>query len=100
VQTLYNLKQIRASATLVPNDDGFKAWACRGCPIEPGGNVGGDAELPGLEDDSPHTAGSLALVLEELVQSVLRGVELERLKRPEFRSKLERLFCKKWNVGM
>ena len=59
-----------------------------------------DAKLSGFEDDSPHPASLLALLLEELVQLVLCPVEPERLERPELRTQLERLFGEEGKVGV
>ena len=67
---------------------------------EPPRNISRAADLPPFENDSSNSSGSLVLLLEELVQLVLRPVEPERLKRAELRTQLECILGEERKVGV
>ena len=84
---------------LVRQDVGLNAVVHRGPVIEPGTHIGRAAGLPALANDDPHLAGAPLLILEPLVDVLLRPIEPQRLKHTVFRQDLEHFGGKQGEIG-
>ena len=71
-------EQVVRGRCLVGDDQRLRAAARAGVAIEPPRHIGRDALLPPLQDQRPHPAGALDLILQPAMQVHLRDVHRER----------------------